>query len=57
MADVHSGTLAACLALGMSAERGVLLANCAAALGTVTSLSARDAIETAATGLKSRNQA
>ena len=57
MADVHSGTLAACLALGMSAERGILMANCAAALGTVTSLSARDAIETAATGLMSRDQA
>lgn len=57
MADVHSGTLAACLSLGMSAERGILLANCAAALGTPASLSARDAIETAATGLKTRDQA
>lgn len=57
MADVHSGTLAACLALGMSAERGILLANCAAALGTPTSLSARDAIEAAAAGLKTRDQA
>jgi carbohydrate kinase, pfkB family len=57
MADVHSGTLAACLALGMSAERGILLANCAAALGTPASLSTREAIEAAATGLKTRDQA
>ena len=57
MADVHSGTLAACLALGMSAERGILLANCAAALATPVSLSARDAIEDAAHDLLTRNQA
>ena len=57
MADVHSGTLAACLALGMSAERGILLANCAAALATPVSLSARDTIEAAAHDLLTRNQA
>lgn len=57
MADVHSGTLAACLALGMSAERGILLANCAAALATPASLSARDAIEAAAHDLLTCNQA
>ena len=57
MADVHSGTLAACLALGMSAERGILLANCAAALATPVSLSARDAIEAAAHDLLTRDQA
>lgn len=57
MADVHSGTLAACLALGMSAERGILLANCAAALETPVSLSARDAIEAAAHDLLTRDQA
>lgn len=57
MADVHSGTLAACLALGMSAERGILLANCAAALATPVSLSARDAIEAVAHDLLIRDQA
>lgn len=57
MADVHSGTLAACLALGMSAERGILLANCAAALATPNSLSTREAIEAAAHDLLTRNQA
>ena len=57
MADVHSGPLAACLALGMSAERGILLANCAAALATPVSLSARDAIEAAAHDLLTRDQA
>lgn len=57
MADIHSGTLAACLALGMSAERGILLANCAAALATPVSLSARDAIEAAAHDLLTRDQA
>lgn len=57
MADVHSGTLAACLALGMSAERGILLANCAAALATPVSLSAQDAIEAAAHDLLTRDQA
>ena len=57
MADVHSGTLAACLALGMSAGRGILLANCAAALATPVSLSARDAIEAAAHDLLTRDQA
>ena len=45
---VHSGTLAAALALGIPAERGILFANCAAALATPASLSARDAIEVAA---------
>lgn len=57
IADVHSGTLAACLALGMSAERGILLANCAAALATPNSLSTREAIEAAAHDLLTRNQA
>ena len=57
MADVHSGTLAACLALGMSAERGILLANCAAVLATPNSLSTREAIEAAAHDLLTRNQA
>ena len=57
MADVHSGTLAACLALGMSAERGILMANCATALGTPASLSARDAIEAAAQDLLTHDQA
>ena len=54
---VHSGTLAAALALGIPAERGILFANCAAALATPTSLSARDAIETAANELLARNLA
>lgn len=57
MADVHSGTLAACLALGMSAERGILLANCAAALATPASLSTREGIEAAAHDLLTRDQA
>lgn len=54
---VHSGTLAAALALGIPAERGILFANCAAALATPTSLSARDAIEAAANELLARDLA
>ena len=54
---VHSGTLAATLALGMPPERGILFANCAAALATPTSLSARDAIEAAADELLARDLA
>ena len=54
---VHSGTLAATLALGMLPERGILFANCAAALATPTSLSARDAIEAAADELLARDLA
>lgn len=54
---VHSGTLAAALALGIPAERGLLFANCAAALATPTSLSARDAIEAAADELLARDLA
>ena len=54
---VHSGTLAAALALGIPAEQGILFANCAAALATPTSLSARDAIEAAANELLARDLA
>lgn len=54
---VHSGTLAAALALGIPAERGILFANCAAALATPASLSARDAIEVAADELLARDLA
>ena len=54
---VHSGTLAAALAFGIPAERGILFANCAAALATPTSLSARDAIEAAADELLARDLA
>ena len=54
---VHSGTLAAALALGIPAERGIMFANCAAALATPTSLSARDAIEVAADELLARDLA
>ena len=54
---VHSGTLAAALALGIPAERGILFANCAAALATPTSLSTRDAIEAAADELLARDLA
>lgn len=54
---VHSGTLAAALALGIPTERGILFANCAAALATPTSLSARDAIEAAANELLARDLA
>ena len=54
---VHSGTLAAALALGIPAERGLLFANCAAALATPTSLSGRDAIEAAADELLARDLA
>lgn len=54
---VHSGTLAAAFALGMQPERGILFANCAAALATPTSFSARDAIEAAADELLARDLA
>ena len=54
---VHAGTLAAALALGIPAERGILFANCAAALATPASLSARDAIEAAADELLARDLA
>ena len=54
---VHAGTLAAVLALGIPAERGILFANCAASLATPASLSARDAIEAAADELLARNLA
>ena len=54
---VHSGTRAAALALGIPAERGILFANCAAALATPTSLSTRDAIEAAADELLARDLA
>ena len=54
---VHASTLAAALALGIPAERGILFANCAAALATPTSLSARDAIEAAADELLARDLA
>lgn len=52
---VHAGTLAAALALGIPAERGILFANCAASLATPASLSARDAIEAAADELLARD--
>ena len=52
---VHAGTLAATLALGIPAERGILFANCAASLATPASLSARDAIEAAADELLARD--
>ena len=54
---VHAGTLAAALALGIPAERGILFANCAASLATPASLSARDAIEAAADELLARDLA
>lgn len=54
---VHAGTLAAALALGIPAERGILFANCAASLATSASLSARDAIEAAADELLARDLA
>lgn len=54
---VHAGTLAAALALGIPAERGILFANCAASLATPVSLSARDAIEAAADELLARDLA
>lgn len=54
---VQSATLAAALALGIPAERGILFANCAAALATPTSLSTRDAIEAAADELLARDPA
>ena len=54
---VHAGTLAAALAPGIPAERGILFANCAAALATPASLSARDAIEAAADELLARDLA
>ena len=46
-ADVHSGTLAGCLAVGIPADRATLLANCAASLATPTSLPTRETIEVA----------
>ena len=54
---VHAGTLAAVLALGIPAERGILFANCSASLATPASLSARDAIEAAADELLARDLA
>jgi len=54
---VHAGTLAAALAIGIPAERGILFANCAASLATPASLSARDAIEAAADELLARDLA
>ena len=54
---VHAGTLAAALALGIPAERGILFANCAASLATPASLSARDAIEATADELLARDLA
>ena len=50
-ASIHSATLAACLALGIPVKRGILLANCAAALATPTSLPTRDSLEAAAAEL------
>lgn len=50
--DAHSGVLAACLALGIPLDRGLLLANCAGALSTTrvgpSSCPAREEIEAAA---------
>lgn len=46
-ADVHSGTLAGCLAVGIPADRATLLANCAASLATPSSLPTRENIELA----------
>lgn len=46
-ADVHSGTLAGCLAVGIPADRATLLANCTASLATPTSLPTRETIEVA----------
>mgnify|MGYP000844318335 FL=1 len=54
---IHSATLAACLALGIPVKRGILLANCAAALTTPTSLPTRDSLEAAADKLVARDQA
>ena len=54
---IHSATLAACLALGIPVKRGILLANCAAALTTPTSLPTRDSLEAAADKLAARDQA
>lgn len=50
-ADVHSGTLAGCLAVGIPADRATLLANCAAALATPSSLPTRENIELASVQL------
>ena len=50
-ADVHSGTLAGCLAVGIPANRATLLANCAAALATPSSLPTRENIELASVQL------
>lgn len=46
-ANIHSGTLAGCLAVGIPADRATLLANCAASLATPTSLPTRETIEIA----------
>lgn len=56
-ADVHSGTLAGCLAVGIPADRATLLANCAASLATPTSLPTREAIEAASRDLLTRDPA
>ena len=48
--------MAACLALGIPAKRGILLANCAATLATPTSLPTRDSLEAAAAELLARDQ-
>ena len=50
-AEVHSGTLAGCLAVGIPADRATLLANCAASLATPNSLPTRETIESAAAQL------
>lgn len=50
-AGVHSGTLAGCLAVGIPANRATLLANCAAALATPSSLPTRENIELASVQL------
>lgn len=56
-ADVHSGTLAGCLAVGIPADRATLLANCAASLATPTSLPTRETIEAASRDLLTRDPA
>ena len=56
-ADVHSGTLAGCLAIGIPADQATLLANCAASLATPTSLPTREATEAASRDLLTRDPA
>ena len=56
-ADVHSGTLAGCLAVGIPADRATLLANCAASLAPPTSLPTRETIEAASRDLLTRDPA